>query len=89
MLPYCNNISDCGFLFSLLLKVPGFDEILVETINLCCHYYENHMYVMPKEKYILLKVSHFLEHVLLRYQSHDSVHNSHTCITIFILIAGA
>ena len=60
---YCNNIPDCGFIFSLLLKVPGFDEILVETINLCCHYYENHMYVMPKEKYILLKVSCFIEHV--------------------------
>ena len=48
---------DCGFTIFLLLKVPGFDEILVETINLCCHYYENHMYVMPKEKYVLLKVS--------------------------------
>lgn len=46
-----------GLYFFLLLKVPGFDEILVETINLCCHYYENHMYVMPKEKYVLLKVS--------------------------------
>lgn len=51
-----------GFYFLCLLKVPGFDEILIETINLCCHYYENHMYVMPKEKYILLKVSHFIDH---------------------------
>ena len=55
-----------GSSVSLPLKVPGFDEILVETINLCCHYYENHMYVMPKEKYILLKVSHHVLYTLLK-----------------------
>jgi len=37
--------------------VEGYEEILIETINLCCQYFENNMYMVPKEKYILLKVS--------------------------------
>ena len=36
--------------------MSGYEDILVETINLCCHYYENHMYMVAKEKYMLLKV---------------------------------
>ena len=30
--------------------------MLVETINLCCQYYDDHLFVLPNEKYILLKV---------------------------------
>lgn len=45
-----------------VLQVSGYEDILVETINLCCHYYENHMYMVAKEKYMLLKVC---EHMAL------------------------
>lgn len=38
-------------------QVSGYEDILVETMNLCCHYFEHHMYMVPKEKYMLLKVS--------------------------------
>ena len=37
-------------------QVNGYEDILVETMNLCCHYFEQHMYMVPKEKYMLLKV---------------------------------
>ena len=40
----------------LMLQVEGYEEILIETINLCCYYFENNMYMVPKEKYMLLKV---------------------------------
>ena len=30
--------------------------MLFETINLCCQYYDDHLFVLPNEKYILLKV---------------------------------
>lgn len=36
--------------------MDGYEEILIETINLCCYYFENNMYMVPKEKYMLLKV---------------------------------
>lgn len=39
-----------------VLQVEGYEEILIETINLCCYYFENNMYMVPKEKYMLLKV---------------------------------
>ena len=38
------------------VQVECYEEIMVETINLCCYYYENNMYMVPKEKYVLLKV---------------------------------
>ena len=44
------------FLYSIFLQVSGYEDILAETINLCCHYYEHNMYMVPKEKYMLLKV---------------------------------
>ena len=37
-------------------QVECYEEILIETINLCCYYFENNMYMVPKEKYMLLKV---------------------------------
>ena len=74
-----------GLSFSSPLKVPGFDEILVETINLCCHYYENHMYVMPKEKYILLKVSgHVLYTLLVVHLCFKAQTNTDFSIRIFL-----
>lgn len=36
--------------------MSGYEDVLVETLNLCAHYFENHMYMVPKEKYMLLKV---------------------------------
>ena len=36
--------------------MSGYEDVLVETLNLCCQYFENQMYVLPKEKYMLLKV---------------------------------
>ena len=46
-----------SFSLPLLTQVNGYEEVLVETINLCCHYFENSMYMVPKEKYMLLKVT--------------------------------
>ena len=46
----------CMFDF-LTHQVESYEEILIETINLCCFYFENNMYMVPKEKYMLLKVS--------------------------------
>ena len=37
-------------------QVSGYEDILIETMNLCCQYFEQHMYMVPKEKYMLLKV---------------------------------
>ena len=39
------------------MQVNGFDDIFVETISLCCQYYEDNLYIVPKEKYMLLKAS--------------------------------
>ena len=51
-------------------QVNGYEEVLVETINLCCHYFENSMYMVPKEKYMLLKVSNISAKVL--FTTHNS-----------------
>ena len=38
-------------------QVPGYEDVLVGTINLCVQYVEDQIFMLPKEKYILLKVS--------------------------------
>ena len=42
-------------------QVPGYEEVLVETINLCCAHFEAQTYVVPDEKYQLLKVGRQME----------------------------
>lgn len=46
----------CVFVIVMCVQVESYEEIIIETINLCCYYYENNMYMVPKEKYVLLKV---------------------------------
>lgn len=52
---FANNNSITQMLKKYLEEVSGYEDVLVETINICCHYYENNMYMVPKEKYMLLK----------------------------------
>ena len=42
---------------SSLEEIEGYDELLSDIINLCVNFYEFKMYVLPKEKHLLLKVS--------------------------------
>lgn len=42
---------------SSLEEIEGYDELLSDIINLCVNFYEFRMYVLPKEKHLLLKVS--------------------------------
>ncbi|XP_066917897.1 cytoplasmic FMR1-interacting protein 2-like isoform X2 [Clytia hemisphaerica] len=44
---------------SSLEEIEGYDELLADIINLCVHFYEFRMYVLPKEKHLLLKVIGF------------------------------
>ena len=39
-----------------LEKIQGFDELLSDVVNLCCKLYEQNMYLLPKDKHMLLKV---------------------------------
>ncbi|KAL5460570.1 hypothetical protein EMCRGX_G034022 [Ephydatia muelleri] len=47
--------GEVGLKLKIVGGVSGFDDIFVETISLCCQYYEDNMYMVPKEKYMLLK----------------------------------
>ena len=44
---------------SSLEEIEGYDELLSDIINLCVNFYEFKMYVLPKEKHLLLKVCVF------------------------------
>lgn len=39
-----------------LVKIPGYEDVLADVLNLCVKLYEGHMYITPNDKYILLKV---------------------------------
>jgi cytoplasmic FMR1 interacting protein len=52
---FATNNSITNMIKKNLEEVPGFEEVLVETINLCCTHYEAQMYIVPEEKYQLLK----------------------------------
>ena len=52
---FATNNSITNLIKKNLEEVPGYEEVLVETINLCCTHYENQMYTVPEEKYQLLK----------------------------------
>lgn len=45
---------------SSLEEIEGFDELLADIIQQCVHFYEFRLYVLPKEKHLLLKVRLFL-----------------------------
>ncbi|KRY60917.1 Cytoplasmic FMR1-interacting protein [Trichinella britovi] len=48
-----NKIKDS--LRSQLQAIEGYDELLADVINICMHFYENHLYVTPAEKHMLIK----------------------------------
>lgn len=39
--------------------IEAADELLADVVQLCCNFYESKMYVLPKEKHLLLKVIGF------------------------------
>ena len=39
-----------------LVKIPGYEDVLADVLNLCVKLYEGHMYITPNDKYVLLKV---------------------------------
>jgi len=43
-----------------LQKIPGYEDVLADVVNLCSRLFENNMYILPKEKHMLLKVSYKL-----------------------------
>ncbi|XP_006821526.2 cytoplasmic FMR1-interacting protein 2-like [Saccoglossus kowalevskii] len=42
-----------------LEKIPGYEELLADIVNMCSFHYENKMYLLPNEKHLLLKVMGF------------------------------
>ncbi|XP_074650869.1 cytoplasmic FMR1-interacting protein 1-like [Tubulanus polymorphus] len=42
-----------------LIEIPGFEKILAEIIKTCVHMYEDHKYLIPEEKYTLVKAIGF------------------------------
>ncbi|KRX64803.1 Cytoplasmic FMR1-interacting protein, partial [Trichinella sp. T9] len=52
-----NKIKDS--LRSQLQAIEGYDELLADVINICMHFYENHLYVTPAEKHMLIKIMGF------------------------------
>jgi cytoplasmic FMR1 interacting protein len=52
---FATNNSITNELKKHLEEVPTYEDVLIETINLCCLYYEECLFVLPNEKYTLLK----------------------------------
>lgn len=42
-----------------LEKIPGYEDLLTEVVNLCVHMLENKLYLAPSEKHMLVKVMGF------------------------------
>ncbi|XP_048589343.1 cytoplasmic FMR1-interacting protein 2-like [Nematostella vectensis] len=42
-----------------LEKIPGYEDVLADIVNLCCKLYETNTYIVPSEKHLLLKVMGF------------------------------
>ena len=38
-------------------KVPGYEDLLCDIINVCTNMYDNHTYLMPAEKHGVVEVS--------------------------------
>ena len=49
-----NKIRDT--LKQSLQEVPGYEDLLSDVVNLAVSMYENHMYLLPSEKHMLVKV---------------------------------
>ncbi|XP_022241956.1 cytoplasmic FMR1-interacting protein-like [Limulus polyphemus] len=52
-----NKIRD--MLKENLEKIPGYEELLADVVNICVHMYESKMYMLPSEKHMLIKVMGF------------------------------
>ena len=50
-----NKIRDT--LKQSLQEVPGSEDLLSDVVNLAVYMYENHMYLLPSEKHMLVKVN--------------------------------
>jgi cytoplasmic FMR1 interacting protein len=42
-----------------LQKIPNYEDLLIEIINLCVNMFDTKLYVLPEEKHMLVKVSLF------------------------------
>ena len=42
-----------------LEKIPGFEDLICEVVNICVHMFEQKMYLTPEEKHMLVKVCGF------------------------------
>lgn len=42
-----------------LEKIPGYEELLADVVNICVHMFETKMYLTPNEKHMLVKVMGF------------------------------
>ncbi|EDO41734.1 predicted protein, partial [Nematostella vectensis] len=50
-----------------LEKIPGYEDVLADIVNLCCKLYETNTYIVPSEKHLLLKYSWKLLHPVDKY----------------------
>lgn len=39
-----------------LERIPGYEELLSDVVNICLHMFETKMYLTPDEKHMLVKV---------------------------------
>lgn len=42
-----------------LEKIPGYEDLLSDVVNLAVHMFESKMYLTPNEKHMLVKVSYY------------------------------
>jgi cytoplasmic FMR1 interacting protein len=42
-----------------LEKIPGYEDLLSDVVNICVHMFETRMYLTPSEKHMLVKVMGF------------------------------
>lgn len=42
-----------------LEKIPGYEDLLADVVNICVHMYDTKMYLTPSEKHMLVKVMGF------------------------------
>lgn len=40
-----------------LERIPGYEELLSDVVNICLHMFETKMYLTPDEKHMLVKVN--------------------------------
>lgn len=48
-----------------LEKIEGYDDLLVDIINICQYMFETRMYLYPSEKHMLVKVSEVFERCIV------------------------